>query len=61
MADEDRELLETSSSFSESEEKNHVDVHERRRSGSANSEEDSIQENPQCFLQTEKCLLLFKV
>ena len=55
MADEDQELLETSSSFSESEGKNHVEVHERRRSGSAGSEQDSIQENPQCFLQTEKC------
>ena len=55
MADEDQELLETSSSFSESEGKNHVEVHKRRRSGSAGSEQDSIQENPQCFLQTEKC------
>ena len=57
MADEDRELLETSSSFSESEERNHVVLRERKRSGSADSEEHSIQENSQC-LQSEKCLLL---
>ena len=57
MADKDNELFEASSSFSENEARNHVAVHERRRYDSVDSEENSVQENPQCFLQTEKCLL----